>query len=233
MHGHVFISYASHDREIADRLCGTLESRGIACWIAPRDIQPGAEWAEQIIDGISSADVMLLIFSSHSNASPQVRREIERAVHRQVPLLPVRVENVLPSKGMEYFLGTSHWLDAHDGSIERHEAAILRAVDAMRSKHDRAEPGRASELAAPAMSTRPPVAVAPAEPAAWTPAALARLQSLLAEYVGPVAGALVKRAAAQARDHDSMIDTLAAEVDDVTARNAFVTACRNERWSAG
>lgn len=109
MNSHVFISYASPDRELADRLCGTLESRGIACWIAPRDIQPGAEWAEQIIDGINLADVMLLIFSSHSNASPQVRREIERAVHRQVPLLPVRVENVLPSKGLEYFLGTPHW----------------------------------------------------------------------------------------------------------------------------
>lgn len=232
MDGHVFISHASADRKLADRLCGTLESRGIACWIAPRDIQPGAEWAEQIIDGINLADVMLLIFSSHSNASPQVRREIERAVHRQVPLLPVRVENVLPSRGLEYFLGVPHWLDAHDGPIENHEAAILRAVDAMRSKHDRAEPGRANRPAA-LMSARPPVAVAPAVPAAWTPATLIRLQTLLAEYVGPVAGALVKRAAAQAADHDSLIDTLAAEVGDLAARNAFVAACRNERWSVG
>ena len=207
MDGRVFISHSSYDRGIADPLCAALESQGVACWIAPRDIQPGAEWAEQIIDGIDLADVMLLILSSHANASPQVRREVERAVHRQLALLPVRVENVLPSKGLGYFLGTQHWLDAHAGPIDQHWAAIARAVKALRSK--------------------------PAAPMPWTPSALAKIQALLAEHVGPVAGALVKRAAARAAHPGALVDALAAEIDEASARSAFVAACRGDRWAGG
>ena len=124
MSGRVFISHSSLDRAVADPLCAALEAQGIACWIAPRDIQAGAEWAEQIIDGIDRADVMLLVLSSHANASPQVRREVERAVHHQLTLLPVRVEDVQPSKGLGYFLGTQHWLDAHPDAIDGHVEAI-------------------------------------------------------------------------------------------------------------
>ena len=38
----VFISYASEDHEVGEQVCGALEASGITCWIAPRDIPPGA-----------------------------------------------------------------------------------------------------------------------------------------------------------------------------------------------
>lgn len=38
----VFISYAAADKPVADAACATLESRKIRCWIAPRDVVPGA-----------------------------------------------------------------------------------------------------------------------------------------------------------------------------------------------
>jgi hypothetical protein len=47
-----------------------------------------------------------------SNHSAQVRREVERAVHKQVQILPFRIEDVLPSKSLEYFLSSQHWMDA-------------------------------------------------------------------------------------------------------------------------
>jgi hypothetical protein len=67
------------------------------CWIAPRDIAPAADWAAEIIDAISGARTMVLVFSASSNQSPQVRREVERAVHKQVNILPFRIEDVMPS----------------------------------------------------------------------------------------------------------------------------------------
>ncbi len=75
----VFITYSRNNVEQADAVCAHLESANIQCWIAPRDISPSKDWAEEIIDAINSVDVMVLIFSSYSNTSPQVRREIERA----------------------------------------------------------------------------------------------------------------------------------------------------------
>ena len=111
--GHeIFISYCHDDKSIADAACAILESEGLRCWIAPRDILPGSEWTESIIDGISGAKALVLIFSRHSDASVQVRREVERAIHRAIPVVPVRVEAVVPGKAMEYLISTPHWLDA-------------------------------------------------------------------------------------------------------------------------
>ena len=61
-----------------------VEAQGIECWIAPRDIAPSADWAAEIIDAISGARTMILVFSANSNESPQVRREVERAVHKNL-----------------------------------------------------------------------------------------------------------------------------------------------------
>jgi hypothetical protein len=38
----VFVSYASPDVATANAAVESLEHRGIACWIAPRDVVPGS-----------------------------------------------------------------------------------------------------------------------------------------------------------------------------------------------
>src|SRR5690349_915768 len=90
MQADVFISYSSRDAEVAQAVCAAIEEQGPRCWIAPRDIEAGREWSAAIIDGIRGARAMVLIFSAHSNESPQVLREIERAVSQRVTLLPFR-----------------------------------------------------------------------------------------------------------------------------------------------
>src|SRR2546423_247303 len=108
----VFISYAHQNKTIADAICGSLECRGIRCWIAPRDVQPGQSWGGAIIAAIRNSRVMVLVFSESSNRSPQVLREVERAVNRGIAVIPFRVEDIAPSDDFEYFISTQHWLDA-------------------------------------------------------------------------------------------------------------------------
>ena len=72
-----FISYSSKDKPAADAACAVLEGSGIRCWIAPRDVMPGGEYGAAIMDAIERCRVMVLIFSSNANQSPQIRREIE------------------------------------------------------------------------------------------------------------------------------------------------------------
>src|SRR6202171_1620573 len=83
-----------------------------------------ADWAAEIMDAISSVRVMILVFSANSNLSPQVRREVERAVHKQLSVLPFRIENVLPSKSLEFFLSAQHWMDAFPPPREPHYARL-------------------------------------------------------------------------------------------------------------
>lgn len=125
----VFISHSNADKALADATCARLESAGIRCWIAPRDITPGRTWSEAIIDGINASRLMILIFSRQSNKSPQVSREIERAVNRGLPLLQVRVEDVKPSRALELFISSSQWLDAFPPPADRHLDSLPAAVE--------------------------------------------------------------------------------------------------------
>ena len=145
----IFISHSSKDKTIADAACACLEARGIRCWIAPRDIVAGADWSESIIDGISGAKAMVLILSSHSNVSKQVLREIERAANRAIPVLPFRVEDIALSKSLEYFLSSSHWLDAYKGPLKHNleklannAAVVIEKQDAVRPLDDPAPSSR-------------------------------------------------------------------------------------------
>ena len=116
----VFISYSSKDKPTADAACAVLEAKGIRCWIAPRDITPGADWGEAIVDAISGARAFVLVFSSNANASQQIKREVERAVNHGLAIIPLRIEDVQPAKSLEYFISTPHWLDAFNPPLEKH-----------------------------------------------------------------------------------------------------------------
>ena len=93
----VFISHSSHDRAAAEAVLAALERAGHSCWIAPRDIVPGQEYGEAIVDAIRSSRIFLLVLSASSINSPQVRRETERAANADVPIIPFRIEDVQPS----------------------------------------------------------------------------------------------------------------------------------------
>jgi hypothetical protein len=126
----VFVSYSSKDKVAAEAVREALERRALSCWMAPRDVQPGLEYGEGIIEGINRARVMVLVFSASANASPQIHREVERAVHKGLPIIPVRIEDVFPSRSLEYFLSSPHWFDAL-GPIESHLPRLTEAVKAM------------------------------------------------------------------------------------------------------
>lgn len=116
----VFVSYASKDKIVADAACARLESAGIRCWIAPRDIVAGTSYGEAIIEAIHAAKVMVLIFSANANLSAHIPKEVERAVSNGVAIIPFRIEDVAPGKSLDYFIGSVHWLDAMTPPMEKH-----------------------------------------------------------------------------------------------------------------
>ncbi len=116
----VFLSYASVNHLIATTVCVTLESNKIGCWMAPRDILPGKDFAEAIIDGIENCQVFVLILSANSAASPHVLREVNKAAGKGIPILSFIIEEVTLSKSLEYYLSTDHWLNATTPPLSKH-----------------------------------------------------------------------------------------------------------------
>jgi hypothetical protein len=125
-----FISYSDQDKLAADAACAVLESAGIRCWIAPRDTSPGAEWGAATVDAIDHSAVMVLIFSSNANESPQIRREVERAVSKGVMIVPVRIERGEPTRSLAYFIAGVHRLDALTPPLENHLQRLAISVKA-------------------------------------------------------------------------------------------------------
>ncbi len=142
----VFISYSSRDKPTADAACAALESANIRCWIAPRDINPGRDYAESIIDAIEGGKVFVLIFSSNANASPQIKREVERAVSKGLPIIPVRIEDVAPNRNLEYFISSPHWLDAFPPPREQYFGKLIDSVQGLLGTEVAAQPRPISAL---------------------------------------------------------------------------------------
>ena len=128
----VFVSHSSHDSEMGHVICSTLERSQIRCWIAPRDIPPGAAWGEAIIDGINGSRVMIVVLSRHSNDSPQVLREVERAVSKKIVVIAFRIDDIPLAPGLEYFLSAAQWLNAVVPPLGPHLVRLEAAVVAAR-----------------------------------------------------------------------------------------------------
>ncbi|HEX4302357.1 MAG TPA: TIR domain-containing protein [Rhizomicrobium sp.] len=107
----VFFSYASTDRKVAETICTALEARGFGCWMAARDVKPGENYQISIVHAINAAKVLLLVFSSNTNASDEIKKELSLASKRRLLVIPVRVEDVAPDEGMSYELATRQWVD--------------------------------------------------------------------------------------------------------------------------
>jgi hypothetical protein len=124
----VFICHSSKDKLVADAACAALEAQRIACWIAPRDVLGGTEYMEELDLALQDCQIVLLIFSQMANDSPQVRREIERAVSYEKIILPFRIEDTLPTRAMKFALSNTHWLDAMTPPMERRLADLCNTT---------------------------------------------------------------------------------------------------------
>jgi len=213
----IFISYSQADRGCAHEMVALLEAQGLRCWIAPRDISPSADWAAEIIDAISAARVMVLVFSSSSNQSPQVRREIERAVHKGVTVLPFRIEDVVPSKSLEFFLSAQHWMDAFAPPREPHYARLCAHLRSQLAHGSAPQP-------IPAITSAPA-----AGQNIFDAAELQHIERQLAGYIGPVARHLVKTAALRAAAVEELVSRLATELDTDSERREFTQRCHAGR----
>ena len=76
----VFVSHRSKDKEIADRVVKYFEDKGLSCWMAPRDIVPGSDWAAAINTAITASKVFVIIYTAISaeSASPVCLSTMQR-----------------------------------------------------------------------------------------------------------------------------------------------------------
>ena len=113
--GSVFVSHATTDRARALAVCQEVEQRGIDCWIASRDVAPGENYQEAIVQALRAARAVILVFSSAANDSDEIKKELSLASRFRIPVIALRIEEVEPSDAFAYELSTRQWIDAFAG----------------------------------------------------------------------------------------------------------------------
>lgn len=109
----VFISHAREaDGKKADRIAEYLESRGIGCFIAPRDIPSGASYAPKLVAGIEAATVVLLVGTPAIVGREHILNEIEIAVNKRKTIVQFVIEDYTPSDDLVYYIGRKQKLIA-------------------------------------------------------------------------------------------------------------------------
>lgn len=119
----IFLSHSTIDGELANYICESFESRGLSCWIAPRNIRPGEDWASSITNAISEADVFFILYSKHSIKSSQCAKEIGIADRKKKYIIPYKIDDTEPEGAFDYYLTGCQWfiIDPSTGEYKMDE----------------------------------------------------------------------------------------------------------------
>jgi hypothetical protein len=89
MSDHVFICYAREDEAFVLQLGKNLKGRGVPVWLDQWDIPPGSDWDRNIDNAIYDCAKFIIVLSSQSVESTEVRGELHTALHEHKPIIPV------------------------------------------------------------------------------------------------------------------------------------------------
>ena len=80
-----FISHTAHHKEQANRLKSSLESYGVASFVAHEDIAPMKEWQGEIERALFSMSVLVALLTKEFSQSSWTDQEVGVAIGRRFP----------------------------------------------------------------------------------------------------------------------------------------------------
>ena len=185
MDRYVLISYSSKDADKADRFCETLSADGVRTWMAPRDIPPGMQYGEAIMNAIRECACFVVLISDSAQRSVFVSKELERAVSYRKPVIPVLLENTPLRGAFELFLSENQSISAPDpGKSTPEMRQIIRRIKQYIGASEDAAAGEPSKKGsdtqtAPRSETANPVQEAKMSAPAQKPKRMRRIAVLI------------------------------------------------------
>ena len=223
-----FICFSSKDEAIALRVVEFLESRRVKCWISARDVEPGQNYQESIVNALEAARIVVFMFSENSNQSGEIRKELSLAGSGNVTVIPLRLTPVMPGTALRYELATRQWINAFPNLEDAFGKLLASVRDALRRSDMASEeekpgsaPATSDEIVQQDDSFRPRAPIAPTGSEEFE-----AIRNLLARHIGPIAKVFVQKAAKEARSPDDFCEQLAAHVKAPAERAAFLQAVR-------
>ena len=90
----VFLSFASSDGGMKDRVVNSLARFAITSWVHNNDIEKGTDFSDSIYKGIEQADSVLYLVSAESIQSEWCLKELEYGVSLHKKIIPLLIEPI-------------------------------------------------------------------------------------------------------------------------------------------
>jgi hypothetical protein len=230
---HIFICFSSKDEAVAREVVDFLETDGLKCWISLRDVLPGHNYQEAIVQAIEGAVGIVFLFSESSNKSGEIKKELSIGGGINKPVFPLRLAPILPSGALRYELATRQWIDLFPHRREA-LAKLASTVKAVIAGSTAGEPDGMHDRPLESLREAKPASVERAAQGSRTPIVapgsqqFEAIRALLARHIGPIAKVFVEKAANEALTANEFSDKLAAHVAVPADRAAFVKAVREQ-----
>jgi hypothetical protein len=127
---HVFLSYAREDMRHVDRLAQGLQDKGLSVWIDRKGVQSGS-WKERVTDGLNRARAVVALLTPASLTSPVVRKELAFAAKKNVPIIPVELEQIPDKLVPDWFTLDYDELHRHTIHAKRYDEGVKELVSAI------------------------------------------------------------------------------------------------------
>jgi len=234
---HLFVCFSSKDEHVAVQVVECLEREGLKCWIQSRDVLPGYNYQEKIVQALESAKGLIFLLSENSAASGETKKELSIAATLKLPIFPLRLAPIKPTGALRYELATCQWIDL----FHNPEQALRTVAETIRQVlHSSATevkqcplPGSTSVATLGASLTLSQAPTPARERTCQHVPIVAPgseqfevMRSLLARYIGPIAKIYVQNAAINALTPDDFCERLAAHINVPANRTAFLKAAR-------
>jgi hypothetical protein len=126
----VFISYSRADSDLARKLNEELQLQGKTTWFDQESIASGADFAQEIHQGIQVCDNFLFILSPRSVTSPYCAREVEYAAGLNKRFVTV-LHQPIDSAELHPELAKVQWIDfnQNDRDFNANFNQLVRTID--------------------------------------------------------------------------------------------------------
>lgn len=122
-----FISYAHRDAEIVLNIIDKMAKENINIWF-DKGIKPTKEWPEVLGKHISDCDTFVIMLSSNSLKSLNVRAELALALNKNKKIVVIKLDNAELSPGMSLQLGLQQMIVKSEFVGEDFEKEIIRTI---------------------------------------------------------------------------------------------------------
>ena len=124
----VFVSYASQDRDQVLSIADRLQAAGVRLWLDRSRIEGATKWAEEVVHGVETCKIVVLMCSDAAMRSWAVKQEIQLAGQSQKILLPLILERTGFPAQMKFFLAGWQYIEVLDRPVTEWFPQLLRAL---------------------------------------------------------------------------------------------------------